>query len=395
MADVPAMALGVLGIDQLFAWNIRRKWGHGVAAAVMLGLAASARSHLLLLVGVGALLLVPPWQWFAGRAWLRPGVRWLPLVGAVLFSVALVRLTGDPEQVGFGVVQGIRANAQWQFIERRIVAFPAHLALSLPFGLPWFALRSRAILRSRVLWAAVPTAVALLLYGSQVSWLHRGIAPLAAGLGAAAVSDVLVQGWRRRDTVRFALGVWLLLPVAVLPYSQMAPKYLIASAPAIALLVAGELRLSHAAGWYHRVVLGVTSVLGVGLGLLILDANRHYAEVDRRATRQVIVPAVARGERVCFSGSFGLYWYARQAGARCLSAGAPRSGELLVVGIMPDDARVAAIGKSWLFDVADARPGGRTMSLADQAGFFADAWGPLPWAWGRGTIQRIAVYRVE
>jgi hypothetical protein len=62
---------------------------------------------------------------------------------------------------------------------------------------------------------------------------------------------------------------------------------------------------------------------------------------------------------------------------------------------MSDAARVAAIGKSWLFDITDAQPGGRTMSEAAHAGFFADAWGPLPWAWGRGTIQRIAVYRVQ
>jgi hypothetical protein len=77
-----------------------------------------------------------------------------------------------------------------------------------------------------------------------------------------------------------------------------------------------------------------------------------------------------------------------------LNAGVPHSGELLVVGIMPDAARVAALG-TLLFDVTDARPGGRTMSEADHAGFFADAWGPLPWAWGSGTIQRIAVYRIK
>jgi hypothetical protein len=395
MADVPAMALGVFGIDQLTAFATERKLRHGVTAALGLGLAACTRSQLLLLVGVGALLLWPPRNWLGALVDKKHLVRWWPLAVAAVLSFLLVRLTRDPGQVGMGVAQGIRAHVVRYGMERRLVSFAAHLVLSLPFGLPWLALRFRALWRSRVLWAGVPTAVVLIYRGGDVSWLYRGITPLAAALGAAAVTDVLVQGWRHRDPVRLALGAWLLLPLPVIIYPQMAPKYLIASAPAVALLVASELRFSEGRVWYHRLVLGLACTLGVALGVAILDANRRYAEVDRIAAREVILPAVARGERVWFSGSFGLYWYARRAGARCLGAEPLRSGELLVVGFMPDAARVAAVGKTLVRAIEDARPGGRTMSAEDHAGFFADGWGPLPWALGEGLIQRISVYRVN
>ena len=39
--------------------------------------------------------------------------------------------------------------------------------------------------------------------------------------------------------------------------------------------------------------------------------------------------------------------------------------------------------------------GGRVMSKPDQAGFYSNVWGFLPWAWGTGEVNRFEVWRIE
>src|SRR5207244_3955070 len=57
MPDVPAMTLAVAALERLWAWRADRRLHQLLASALLLALAPLARSHLLLLYAVGALLL--------------------------------------------------------------------------------------------------------------------------------------------------------------------------------------------------------------------------------------------------------------------------------------------------------------------------------------------------
>ena len=56
--------------------------------------------------------------------------------------------------------------------------------------------------------------------------------------------------------------------------------------------------------------------------------------MSRQASAELIAPHTAKGEKVWFTGQWGLYWYARKAGANIVMASEsePKSGDLLLAG---------------------------------------------------------------
>jgi hypothetical protein len=66
MPDVAAMAFALVGLERLAAWRESGSVAAGAVAAIALGLAPLARSHVVLLLGLALFLLGVPWR---RRAW--------------------------------------------------------------------------------------------------------------------------------------------------------------------------------------------------------------------------------------------------------------------------------------------------------------------------------------
>jgi hypothetical protein len=394
MPDVPAMALGVAGLQQLVAWRDDRRWRQAVAAALLLGIAPLLRTHLVALWGVGVLFLagglLDPGSWKAG-SWSR----WVPVLVAPALTAAVTLVTRDPAP-NAGSIAGVATHfSSLQWVIPNLLAFLVHWTLAFPFALPWTAVRWRTVLaRPVVLLAAIAVAAGLawLAHPKDTPWF---VAPLG-GLAAAALVDVLADGFRRRDGNQVALGAWMLVALPAAIYLHLPAKYLLASAPAAAILVAGALASAPAAG---KPVLAVTVVASALLGVAILRADMSFAALGRDATRDLIAPEVARGRRVFYAGSWGFQWYAEQAGARFfpLQPPFPRNGDLVVAcrncepHILPDEMEALVPVRR----VAHAEQGGRVMDRPSGAGFFSNTWGYLPWSWGRGAPDGFDVYLVR
>ncbi|MEI9968538.1 MAG: glycosyltransferase family 39 protein [Terracidiphilus sp.] len=58
MPDILATAVALVAMERLAAWKAEQKWTQGVAAAIALGLAGFARSHLVLLLPLAAFFLL-------------------------------------------------------------------------------------------------------------------------------------------------------------------------------------------------------------------------------------------------------------------------------------------------------------------------------------------------
>ena len=57
---------------------------------------------------------------------------------------------------------------------------------------------------------------------------------------------------------------------------------------------------------------------------------------------------------------------------------------------------IDVVGKHTILEAAeDATRGGRIMGGFPGAGFYHNAWGYLPWTWGRDPINRFEVWRVD
>ncbi|MFZ3207693.1 MAG: hypothetical protein WA140_02525 [Geobacteraceae bacterium] len=402
MPDVPAMALGVAGIERLVAWRQNRRVSQALLAAVFLGLAPLTRPHTILLLGVGAILLLGPTFSLTGLR--NRYLTFLPLVAAPLITVAVSFITRDPHP-GAGSMVGSAIRYSSVSISRlatNFVALPIHWVLVMAFGLPWLALRWRTILQTRML--LVVASASALISAIALTYIGRQSLPLSiiSGLGCAVLWDVLADGWKRRDSVQLALGLWLLIALPTVLYAHLPAKYLIVSAPAAALLIARELALRNGkASW---IILVATVAIGIGLGVAILRADAVFANLGRRAANELIAPNVVAGKHVWFVGHWGFQWYAENAGARpvTLNPPYPLPGDLIVVSIASCRSDELLKMMSSLYPritqvsrLEDSRSGGRLMNKKLGAGFYSTVSGYWPWGWGDTLIDQFTLWRVE
>jgi 4-amino-4-deoxy-L-arabinose transferase-like glycosyltransferase len=400
MADVPAMSIGVLGLERLVAWRQERRLHQALLAAASLALAPVTRPHLLLLLGVGALLLVG--DCLRSESWRKAGWRlWIPLAAAPLLTALLLLVTRDPSPSAAGIVAATSQTSALERVPRNVVAFSIHWVLVLPLALPWIVLRLFPILRR---W---PVLILSTVAMGALMWLSRELPPLPtpyrfapiAGLGAAVLFDVLWGGWKRRDATQITLGLWLLVALVAAPYFQVPSKYLLASAPAAALLVAREVaarggRLAHA-------TLVVTCLVGLALGVAILRADAAFAGLGRTAAAALVGPQVAAGRNVWFAAHWGFQWYAEKAGGRIvtLTPPYPAPGDLLVlsrnteVGFRVNRMVLSGFRLRGIATIEDNSAGGRIM--LDGAGFYDNGRGYLPWTWGDGVLDAFLLTQVQ
>lgn len=392
MPDVPAMALGVLGAERLLAWSQEGGWWRAIAGAVLLALAALTRSHLAALLVVGPLLLlVADALPGSGRSRQLARLLW-PSGLAAAFALGLVIVTRDPGREGGGLLS---SAASLSFPVNAIyngLCLALHWVLTTAFALSWLALRRREVLRR---WPVLVGAVA---FFAVLRWLQVGASATlwvlpVAGLGVLALADVLLDARARGDALQAVLGLWLLVPLPLVVYAHFPSKYLLASAPAACLLLA---RLAERRPEIGRWLVPIASALGLLLGVAILRADAAFSDVARSGVRRLAAPVTVAGRTLWYDGSWSFQWYAEQAGARPWNATSeqPRPGDLILTNAnrpapLDEDVYRALVH---LQRYEDRTPGGRVMSGDAGAGFFSNAWGYLPWAWGDDLIDAIDLW---
>jgi 4-amino-4-deoxy-L-arabinose transferase-like glycosyltransferase len=330
MPDIPAMMFAVLGMERLLAWmETRRRWA-GIAAAVFLALAALTRIHLLILLAVAGYYAARR-SWVLRRQW--GNVAPVLLAGALVLLVSA--LTRDPDARGGSAVSAVGHQLGLDFTPRHVVAlFIAYLTTT---PLVAALLTRRRLEPSRLLWA------------------------------------------------------WLLVPLPLIAYVQVAPKYLLPALPAVAILAAYGLDCLTS----RNRTLGLLTAAGTVLGLLILMADARMAGTARTAAAELIRPRVRQGERVWFAGHWGFHWYAEQAGALPLSVDPPfpTRGDVVVASTVDRPVGLLAVlPRTLIENWGSTAPAGQVMSA--HAGFYSDLWGLLPWAWERPSGPPFQVWRV-
>jgi hypothetical protein len=330
MPDIPAMMFAVLGMERLVAWIQNRSRGAGLAAAVLLALAALTRINLLVLLAVAGYYAVR-------RSWIHRnhGGNVLPVLvaGAIVLLVSAV--TRDPHAGGGSAVSAVGHQLGLDFLGRHIVAiFIAYITTT-----PLLAalLTVRRLEPSRLLWA------------------------------------------------------WLLVPLPVVAYVQVAPKYLLPALPAAAVLGAYGLSRMPWRDWG----LGAFAAAGAVLGLLILSADARMANRGREAAAELIAPRVEAGQRVWFAGHWGFHWYAERAGALPLTIDPPfpSAGDIVVASTIDRPlGLMTVLPRTLVANWGNTEPTGQVMSV--HAGFYSDFWGLLPWAWEEPEGPPFQVWKV-
>ncbi len=389
MPDVPALALGLAGLERVLAYRDEPRFSRGGAAAVLLALGSLTRTHAAVLILEAAALLWIGRSAEPGRPTRTPScwrALWPPIASTILVMAA-AWATRDPQGDVISLWTAAKWFSSWRHVPGNILALFAHLVLAVPFALPWLLARRRRAPWWTVASATLLAAVLLWHLGQRQWWW---VAPMV-GLGAGAVADVMHWGLARRDGLQLALALWLVAAFPLVVYVHLPSKYLVLSAPAAVLLVLRAAQQLTPCG--RRGLISATMAAGVLLGVLIIRADCAFAELGRVSARRLVAPYAARGQRVWFAGKWSSRWYAEAAGALSAAAGRPAPGDLLVTERF--GRSFCAPGRCLLLDtVSDSTPGGRVMSSSAGAGFYSNSFGYLPWSWGREEINRFELWQV-
>jgi hypothetical protein len=392
MPDVLAMSLGVIGLEGFQAWLESGKKSAGIRSAIALGFAPYARVHSLGLIAVAGMAAWLHWNRLRSRGQSLPHSRLferaLPLAIAAGIFAALTALTSER---GAAAALPPAFNLDLGNVPRNSLALFWYYLVCFPVTAFWLVR-----VRRWGVWLALVVGVvfATLLLSGRFTPIHAARWTLAT-LSVLCILHLVWTGIRE-SSYEGMLGVWLLVPLVVTPYIHLAPKAAMICAPAAAIAGVGMLRRETAI-LRVRLLSGAIALFAVA-SLAILQADQRFANLPRQASAELVEPYVKSGERVWFTGQWGLYWYASQAGAHVVVPGKlePAPGDLLITQTME--------GLSLPLEVFQPREviarrvfawsGGRVMSQRAGAGLYSNYWGPLPWSLESGEVARFELWRI-
>jgi hypothetical protein len=390
MPDILATALALAAMERLAAWKAEQKWDQGAAAALALGLAGHARTHLILLLPLGAFFLLESLEPRQIVEQLRKRYQlWTPVLAGFALFLAVFFAVRERHFMPPAIVTGM------QSVPYNLTSYLLYFAFPLPLAACWVmnGLKARR----------QPTAaiVSVVLISFWFAFSHQpfarflGIAGLALA-GGSALCGVSLEAMRKRDLTGLFLVLWVLIPLPIIYYNILPMKYLLPCIPALILLC---FRLMEGVSARTMRTAAIAFIVAsTGYSLLIVRADAEFAEFGRDALHALIAPHVAAGQRVWFGGQYWFYWYAPLDGATLTYPGGPqpRPGDLLVSDAFawedhppqarfPHRALVESVSHHYRF--------GRTMGAG--MGLYSNGSGFWLWGFGDTGNDRFELWRID
>jgi hypothetical protein len=408
MSDVPAMAFGVLGMERFLSWYENRRWHQGLLTSIFFGLAALSRPHLILLLAVAS--VIPIKDSLGAALQIHPGTehplpareRWfssiafIPIFLAGLITAFVALITADPAAAHQDFFHVTVARFQPTNLASNTAAFLLHWTFAFPLTLLWLLMG----VRWRVLWRnpAVFGAIEVILY---VWYSDKGTHTVSQSMllfvfiGTFVLLDILFDCWCRREGTQFFLCTWLFIALPVIYYVQLPSKYLVGSAPAVAILLARLWsRCEKGRSW----IPGITISAGICLSLLIIAADARFTEFGKRIAEEQIAPRVKQGLRVWINSEWAFEWYALKAGAipAANQPPYPAPGDVLVSSSAAPHLPLERFPyRRFIGEFREYSRFGRIMNLRSNAGFYSNAWGFLPWTWRNGLLEIVTIWTIS
>jgi 4-amino-4-deoxy-L-arabinose transferase-like glycosyltransferase len=393
-----AVAFWLEGMEQNHFWKL-------TAAGLLIGLAAITKYY-----GASLIPLLAACSLIEKR---RPGwwiIRLLiPLAMLFVYQLATVLLYGHPL---FASATDYALSAKGHYgLSRMAVAvigltFTGGCLAVVVFFAPLFWSRKALALFAC---GAIPAA-GLLVAGSALfknfsslqgavgwfEWLQVVFwAACGAGVMALAFADVLC----RREARSWLLAMWMagtFFFAAFLNWTVNA-RSLLPMAPAVGILLARRLEqniLLRRAPRFPGIAVCLASSAALAWWLALADYRMSVAV--RESAREVVTKCKVADAPLWFQGHWGFQYYMEALGASAFDfkASVPKVGDLIAIPANNTNLLLPAPGRSALLGTVIIQ-GPRVLTTWNDtlgAGFYASAWGPLPFAFGAVPPERVSVY---
>lgn len=222
----------------------------------------------------------------------------------------------------------------------------------------------------------------------------------AAGVHVLALAcGELRRGW---DAWGLTLACWI---VGVFVFASFlnwtaSGRALLPLVPAAALLAAR--RIERRATEKNPIPIRacrLACATGIALGLVLICADYRWALSQRDMAQTLAERYTGRAPNIWFFGHWGFQWYLEARGAKAIDAFDCRMapGDILLIphdnasGYKPPAEKLELLDQP----VTPLMTGVSVASRRLGAGFYAEIWGPLPFAFGNADPERYEAYRVK
>jgi 4-amino-4-deoxy-L-arabinose transferase-like glycosyltransferase len=227
-------------------------------------------------------------------------------------------------------------------------------------------------------------------------------APLLAvfAVGGLLISALSVRALlRRRDAETWLLSLWVLGTVAFAAGVNWSinARSILPLVPAVSIMLMRESAgLGRSPG---RRAIGAVLVVTAALGLASAWADHALAQSARRAAQIISERHVGDGRPVLFEGHWGFQYYMQRLGASPIDFRRTpiHSGDVVVIPENNTNNPPLPADRATLLEEMEI-PSSRwiaTMHREIGAGFYADVFGPLPYAVGPVPPERYYVFEIS
>jgi hypothetical protein len=224
---------------------------------------------------------------------------------------------------------------------------------------------------------------------------------LAGSAGAGLLAAGALDSLRTRDPGGRLLALWLFGTFVFAAFLNWTTngRSILPLVPAAAILLVRRLELRFPAPSPRRLAaLRLAFVPGLAVALVVTWADARWAGAIRDEAQRLLARHHTGAQPLRFDGHWGFQYYLERGGARPLdvSRDVLRAGELIAVADN-NVPRLPTGGPLELVETIEAAEPAwvSTHSWRTGAGFYASAFGPLPYAFGRREPDRYRVYRVQ
>ncbi|MGO8838592.1 MAG: ArnT family glycosyltransferase [Limisphaerales bacterium] len=220
-----------------------------------------------------------------------------------------------------------------------------------------------------------------------------------AAAGLAVLALAVVEVGRRGEAKTCLLALWILGTFAFTAFCNWTinARSVLPMAPAVGILIVRRLErtlLTDDKFWSRSIMICLAA--SAALALLVTRSDFLLATAVRRCAEQICTRYDRKPGTLWFQGHWGFQYYMESFGASALDVkhSALNPGDRLAVpsnntNLLPPHPEKAELlevlaisGPHWL----------TTWNPTVGAGFYASAWGPLPFAFGRVPPESVSVY---
>ena len=231
-------------------------------------------------------------------------------------------------------------------------------------------------------------------------WATAGLFGVFAVGGLSVVGLSIAEIARRRDAESWLLSLWIIgtfVFAAVVNWTTNG-RSILPMIPAVAILIMRRLELRGRRG-PTAAQTGAIAIAAAVVALGVAWADFAYANSARAAAERIHTKYGGGAAHLLFEGHWGFQYYMEALGGKAIDVRTTSvtTGDILV--IPENNTNVFPPPKEWASFVETLEvPSSRwiaTMGSELGAGFYADVFGPLPFAVGKVPPERDRIFRVS